>query len=105
MKIAMTVWGERISAVLDCARTLLVAEIVREEVVARRHEIFDARCLDQIVQILARQEVSVLICGAISQEPANIIEAGGIKLGKYQLSPERRKFCFEATDRDQSKDP
>ncbi|MDP3481608.1 MAG: NifB/NifX family molybdenum-iron cluster-binding protein [Desulfoprunum sp.] len=80
MKIAMTVWGERISPVLDCARTLLVAEIVREEVVARRYELFDARCLGQIMQILARQGISVLICGAISQEPANIIEAGGIQL-------------------------
>ncbi len=80
MKVAMTVWGDRISPVLDSARTLLVAEILREEIVGRRQEDFDVAGLSQRVQIFDRQGIGVLICGAISQELANIVEAGGIRL-------------------------
>ena len=80
MKVAITVWNERISPVLDCARTLLIAEIVKEEIVGRRHEIFNVGCITKMVQTLNRLEIKVLICGAVSQEPATIIEEGGIKL-------------------------
>jgi predicted Fe-Mo cluster-binding NifX family protein len=80
MNIAMTVWGERISPVLDSSRTLLVAELERGEILSRKHEPFAADYLMQMMQVLRRQGVRVLICGAVSQGPARIIEACGIEL-------------------------
>ena len=80
MNIAMTVWGDRISPVLDCARTLLVAEIVQGRILSRSYQRFDADSLAGMMRILVRQGVGVLICGAVSQEPANTIEGFGIEL-------------------------
>jgi predicted Fe-Mo cluster-binding NifX family protein len=80
MNIAMTVWGDRVSPVLDCARTLLVAEIVQGRILSRNYQRFDIDSLAGMMRILVRQGVGVLICGAVSQEPANTIEGFGIKL-------------------------
>ena len=80
MNIAMTVWGDRISPVLDAARTLLVAELEGGEVLSRKHVPFAADYLTQMMQVMHRQGVRVLICGAVSQGPARIIEACGIEL-------------------------
>ena len=80
MNVAMTVWGDRVSPVLDCARTVLVAEIDKGKILSRRHECFAAESLAQMIRVLSRQGVRVLICGAVSQEPADIVEANGIEL-------------------------
>ena len=76
----MPVWGDRISPVLDCARTLLVAEIVGGKVVDRRLELFQSGYPPGIIRILRQHDVQVLICGAVSQELANIIETCDVDL-------------------------
>lgn len=80
MNIAMTVWGDRISPVLDCARELLIVEVDRGEILNRRREVFDLAFLAPIMRFLRCQEVRALICGAVSQEPASLIESSGIEL-------------------------
>lgn len=80
MKVGITVWGERISPVFDSARTLLVGVVEKGEVVERQLEIFRADRLAEFVRLLSRRGISVLICGAISHEPASYIEAEGITL-------------------------
>lgn len=79
MNIAITVWGNRISPVFDSAQTLLVAQIENHKVIKKSHETFNATgsCW---VENLKKMEVSVLICGAISERPADTIARSGITL-------------------------
>lgn len=80
MKIALTVWEDRISPVFDVANKLLVVDIA-QRLVQNSHLLeMEPGGLPRIVDTLNRMEIKVLICGAISQVPANIISTGGIKL-------------------------
>jgi len=79
MKVALTVWGNRISPVFDSAQTLLVAEIENDKVIKKSFEPFDSDSSD-FSENLKKMDVSVLICGAISERPASIIASSEIKL-------------------------
>lgn len=78
--IAMTVWGQRISPVFDAARTLLIAEIDGNTVVGTSHLAFDPERPLELVHMLLRQQVVVVICGAVSEQPVAMLEAAGIRL-------------------------
>lgn len=80
MKMALTVWGDRISPVFDAARMLLVVEIKNTKIISRCYETFYPELPTRLAVRLAEINVVVLICGAISEMPANILEANGIKL-------------------------
>ncbi|MBW1894776.1 MAG: NifB/NifX family molybdenum-iron cluster-binding protein [Deltaproteobacteria bacterium] len=80
MKTALTVWEDRISPVFDSAHMLLIAEIENSEIINKQYETFNPDTPSQLLNKLLGLEVHALICGAISEEPAIIIEAGGIKL-------------------------
>nr|MBC8360102.1 NifB/NifX family molybdenum-iron cluster-binding protein [Candidatus Desulfatibia profunda] len=80
MKVALTVWENRISPVFDTAKMLLLAEIKDKKVISKRHEPFDPELFSRLVNRLTELDITVLICGAISKVPANIIEASRIKL-------------------------
>ena len=79
MKIAVTVWGNRISPVFDSARTVLVAEVKDNKVVGKHYESIDWDAAP-VSETLKDMGVSVLICGAISRIPANGIICSGITL-------------------------
>jgi predicted Fe-Mo cluster-binding NifX family protein len=80
MKIALTVWEDRISPVFDVANKLLLADIKQGRMAKTSLMEIDPGSLPQLMDIFKRMEISVLICGAISEIPANIISDGGIKL-------------------------
>ncbi len=80
MKAALTIWEKRISPVFDSAQMLLVAEIKNKEVINKQHEKFNPEMPSRLTNMLIGLNVDVLICGAISEIPANAIEACGIKL-------------------------
>jgi predicted Fe-Mo cluster-binding NifX family protein len=80
MKMALTVWGNRISPVFDAAHMLLVVEIENTKIISRRYEPFYPELPTRLAARLAEMNIAVLICGAISEMPANILEANGIKL-------------------------
>jgi predicted Fe-Mo cluster-binding NifX family protein len=80
MKIALTVWEDRISPVFDVANKLLVVDIEQCLVQNARLLEMEPGGLLRLVDTLKRMEIKVLICGAISQVPANMLSAGGIKL-------------------------
>jgi len=80
MKAALTVWANRISPVFDAASMLLIVEIRNFKIEKRQYESFDPdRPLDLAAR-LTQLNVTTLICGAISQRPAMLLEACGIKL-------------------------
>ncbi len=80
MRIAVTIWEERVSPVFDSSGQLLIAEIKNDEIVNRREEPFNSEVPLLLVNRLNELSVDVLICGAISQMPATIIENGDILL-------------------------
>lgn len=80
VKVALTVWENRISPVFDSARMVLVAQIEKGAVVGRHYEPLDYELPLSRVSKLSKLGVRVLICGAISQIFANTIEAHGIRI-------------------------
>jgi predicted Fe-Mo cluster-binding NifX family protein len=80
MKMALTVWKNRISPVFDAAQMLLVVEIENTKIINRHYEPFYPELPARLAGRLAEMNVAVLICGAISEMPADILEANGIRL-------------------------
>ena len=80
MKVAVTIWDERISPVFDASRRLLIAEIEKNRVKSRSTVMFDPEMPSGLTKMLGDLGASVLICGAVSQFPASIIAAAGITL-------------------------
>jgi predicted Fe-Mo cluster-binding NifX family protein len=80
MKTALTVWANRISPVFDAASMLMIAEFGDSRIQSRLYEPFDPDRPSHLAARLLRLHVSTLICGAISQRPAMLLEAGGIRL-------------------------
>jgi len=80
VKIAVTVWGNRISPVFDAARTLLIADIENARIINKSYTSFDPASPINLVKELKTMQVSVLICGAISTKPADLIVSRDIKL-------------------------
>jgi predicted Fe-Mo cluster-binding NifX family protein len=79
-KIAVTVWEHRVSPVFDSARTLLIAEIDGKTIVNTSYLTFDPERLMELVRLLLAQKVMVIICGAVSEGPATMLEAAGFEL-------------------------
>ncbi len=80
MKMALTVWENRISPVFDAAQMLLVVEIEHNKIISRHYEPLYPELPARLAGRLAEMNVAVFICGAISEMPANILEANGIRL-------------------------
>lgn len=80
MKVAVTVWENRLSPVFDASRRLLIAEIENGQITNRAFMIFNPEQPAALAKTLMELDVPVLICGAVSQVPASTIIAGGITL-------------------------
>lgn len=79
-KIAVTVWEHRVSPVFDSARTLLIAEIKDDRWVGTSYLAFDPNRPLDLLQMLQAQNVLIIICGAVSAGPADLLESAGITL-------------------------
>jgi predicted Fe-Mo cluster-binding NifX family protein len=80
MRVALTVWENRISPVFDSARMLLIVDVKNGTLTGKRYVPFDAEFFVYKTTQLKELGLSVLICGAISQYFANRIEAYGIRI-------------------------
>jgi predicted Fe-Mo cluster-binding NifX family protein len=80
MKVALTVWEDRISPVFDAARMLMIADIENGQILNRRMAAFSPEMSLRLSGHLKQLGIDVLICGAISRLPAGMIEAGGVQL-------------------------
>ncbi len=79
-KVALTVWENRISPLFDCARTLLVVDIADGAAIGRHFEPFRYESPFSRAERLSNLRTDVLICGAVSDHFANIIENYGIRI-------------------------
>ncbi len=73
VKLAVTVWGNRISPVFDAASTLLVAEITDKKISGQYYTAFDPQSPTDLIHTLKKNHVTTLVCGAISKTPARLI--------------------------------
>jgi len=80
LKVALTVWRNRISPVFDAAQMMLIADIENNTVMARRYESLGAEMPFPRASRLSQSGVNTLICGAISREYTNAIEFQGIRV-------------------------
>ncbi len=79
-RIAVTAWGDRVSPVFDSAQTLLLIEMAANKILERRYQHFHPWTLKHHLPYLLELEPEVIICGAISEEPALVLEKAGIML-------------------------
>jgi predicted Fe-Mo cluster-binding NifX family protein len=80
MKVALTVWENRISPLFDCARTLLIVDITDQTATGRYFEPFHCESPSSRAAKLSDLKVQVLICGAVSDLFANMVETYGIRI-------------------------
>ncbi len=80
MKVAMTIWGNRISPVFDSAQTIVLAEIEQGTVVSEKREFLPRLVASRLARMVSETGIDTLICGAISERPAQIIQESGIEL-------------------------
>lgn len=80
MKVAVTVWEDRVSPVFDSAGNLLIAEIENARIINTSYQQFDPEMVLQLARMLRAQGVDVIICGAVSEDPATLLEAAGFEL-------------------------
>ncbi len=80
MKVALPVWNSRISPLFDVARRVVLAELDGGKEAARREEAISEAFPPRKVSRLQELGVQVLICGGITWQLAQLVEASGIKL-------------------------
>ena len=80
MRVAITIWENRVSPVADSAGELLVVDVAAESIISRRHECFEDDSLFHRAGKLAELCVSTFICGAISDFYSGLVEGYGIRL-------------------------
>jgi predicted Fe-Mo cluster-binding NifX family protein len=80
MKIAITVWGSRISPVFDAATTLLLVEIAENDVIERDIRLCQPSRHDRFVALLKDNDVQLLICGAICEPAVKRLQAEGLEV-------------------------
>ncbi|PIE60041.1 MAG: dinitrogenase iron-molybdenum cofactor biosynthesis domain-containing protein [Desulfobulbus propionicus] len=80
IKVAVTAWGDRVSPVFDAAQKLLIVTIAEANIIDRHLVYFDSQHVAQLIQMLKNEKVAALICGAVSEEPALLLETADFEL-------------------------
>lgn len=78
MKIAIPIWNDRISPVLDTASRLLIVEVNNQGERSRFEIYLDERDLSRRCLRIQDMEVDILICGALSRPLSRMLMASGI---------------------------
>ena len=80
MRIAISIWEDKISPVLDTASKLLIIDNKPQKEASR----FEAKLLEQDMSqrcsFIRGLELDVLICGAVSRQFKEMLKASGIKI-------------------------
>jgi predicted Fe-Mo cluster-binding NifX family protein len=100
MKIAITVWGSRISPVFDAATALLLVEIAGNDVIERDIRLCQPSRHDRFVALLKDNDVKLLICGAICEPAVKRLEAEGLEVVPFLAGEVEQliESCFSEQD-------
>ena len=80
MKIAMTIWNDRIAPVFDVARDIRLVEVLEGRTIDQTEDILTGELPVQKALRLVELEVDTLICGAISRPVRAMIAGYGIQV-------------------------
>lgn len=80
MKVAFSVWNDRISPVFDASLYFLVLDIENGEIAAKSEKTFNNQNPFHKVTMLSDMQIQALVCGAISRPLVEIAAAQGIKV-------------------------
>jgi len=81
--VAIPIWQQRVSPVLDTATRLLVLTCQEGREIARRAIQLDSMTAADIAGCMAEQRVNVLLCAAISHELQSALERGGVQVCRH----------------------
>ena len=87
MRVAMPIWGDRISPVMDAATRLLIVEYDGDGEVLRTEEPIASHDGLQVAHKLTALGIGLLICGGISQELFSLIESQRISVIPWVTGP------------------
>jgi len=80
MKIALPVWQDNVSSVLDFANKLLLVELENGAEIGRNEIVIPEQSGPERAAKLRQLGVNVLICGAISRQLAYMLSSSGISV-------------------------
>lgn len=80
MKLAITVWNERIAPVFDSAGKAVILEVCRGSMTGRREIELGKADPAGKVRLLREEGVRELICGAVSHDVDILLRSGGIRV-------------------------
>ncbi len=89
IKIAVAIFGSRISPRFDCAPSMLIAERDRDRIIKRREIHTEGLTALERIKRLRQLQIKVLICGGIDKHSVQMIEALDIMIyswitGEYE---------------------
>lgn len=87
MRLAVTIWNDRISPVFDAASHLLLVEIVRGQERRRQEEVLSDTMPSRRIRRLTELGVSALICGGISRPLVMQLVGLGISVCPWTAGP------------------
>lgn len=80
MRIAIPVWENKISPVLDTASRLLVVEIRNDKEISRFETYLEEDDIARRCLRVRGLDVDVLICGAVSKSFSSMLSASGVRV-------------------------
>lgn len=80
MRIALPIWEEKISPVLDTASRLLILESKDQKKFSRKEAVLEEKEISQRCFRIRKLGVDLLICGAVSRSFSDLLQASGVHL-------------------------
>jgi predicted Fe-Mo cluster-binding NifX family protein len=87
MKIAVSLWNQRVAPVFDVAREILLVDVVAGQWHDEKKEVLPGELPLQKALRLVELEADTLICGAISRPVLAMVAGYGIQVVPYVVGP------------------
>ena len=87
MRIAVSIWENKVSPVLDTATKLLIIENGNQKEKFRFEVYLVKQDISQKCSFIRRLEIDVLICGAVSRQFSRMLKASGINIISWISGP------------------
>jgi predicted Fe-Mo cluster-binding NifX family protein len=82
-KIAVSVFGNRVSSRLDCSESVLLVSIDDKAIVQRQEMRWTHLNALEKIPFLHQEGVTLLICGGLTETCANLFQESGIQVASW----------------------
>lgn len=80
MKLAITVWENRISPVFDSAAQILLLELSEGRILRKRLVAVEDSSFATVLSLRKEEEIDLLLCGALCRRGEERLQAGGLEV-------------------------